>query len=378
VLVHLLLFLLLVFLAVSYLMDRRLEVEEPVVEKNETVVSLSPEFFQRVAEPPPVVEPVVEKRQQFARTNEAQEVEELKTQTRYIGERSTQAASELDATDSALAVPTQVGEEPKRPEQLETIDDQFADGVNGLTSQSPEDQEASEQPVEDAVPDPAELSPPPPPAVEDLVDESESSEAKSEDKKEKASEQEQSYLETQNALERPKEKKEVNDLKSEENQEEKIEEKVNERPKPPVVDENTSPERRQVSGGSSAAASGSEVKKTAVQGNISRRGTSSLAVQKTALGRYQASIGRAVEKEWQKNCLQYREHITPGYLTVRFIVNAKGEVTSLDFVESSQSGNIQNGFTLISIQNADIPKMPQDLIKAQDGRPIDMIFSFSF
>jgi len=302
----------------------------------------------------------------------------LKTQTRYIGERSTQAASELDATDSALAVPTQVGEEPKRPEQLETIDDQFADGVNGLTSQNPEDQEASEQPVEDAVPDPAELSPPPPPAVEALVDESESSEAKSEDKKEKASEQEQSYLETQNALERPKEKKEVNDLKSEENQEEKIEEKVNERPKPPVVDENTSPERRQVSGGSSAAASGSEVKKTAVQGNISRRGTSSLAVQKTALGRYQASIGRAVEKEWQKNCLQYREHITPGYLTVRFIVNAKGEVTSLDFVESSQSGNIQNGFTLISIQNADIPKMPQDLIKAQDGRPIDMIFSFSF
>jgi hypothetical protein len=122
----------------------------------------------------------------------------------------------------------------------------------------------------------------------------------------------------------------------------------------------------------------SEVRKTRLQGSISRRGESSRDVQNTPLGRYQAKLSKAVEREWQRNCIRYRDHITPGMLTIRFLVDEKGEVSSFRFIEVVESSEIEKGFTLKSIQSADIPRMPKEIVRELDGDPLELIYNFFF
>ncbi|NNM28539.1 MAG: hypothetical protein HKO57_03400, partial [Akkermansiaceae bacterium] len=122
----------------------------------------------------------------------------------------------------------------------------------------------------------------------------------------------------------------------------------------------------------------SEVRKTRLQGSIRRRGVSSLDVENSPLGRYQAKLGRAVENEWQKNCIRYRDHITPGLLTIRFLVDEKGNISGLRFLDSVEAGEIQKGFTLKSIQNAAIPAMPKSVRDSLNGDPLEMVYNFFF
>jgi len=118
-------------------------------------------------------------------------------------------------------------------------------------------------------------------------------------------------------------------------------------------------------------------KKTAIRGSISRTGRSSLDVADTPLGRYQAIISRAVELEWQRNCTRHRDFITPGYLTIRFFVEASGKVRRVQFVDG-QTPEIQKGFTLNSIRDADIPPMPAALKDDYAKEPLELIFNFYF
>ena len=104
----------------------------------------------------------------------------------------------------------------------------------------------------------------------------------------------------------------------------------------------------------SRASSGYQ-RKTAIVGSISRTGRSALDVEDSPLGRYQAAISRAVEQEWQRNCVRHRDFITPGFLTVRFFVETSGKVRSVQFVGDMETGEVQKGFTLNSIRDADIP-----------------------
>ena len=119
-------------------------------------------------------------------------------------------------------------------------------------------------------------------------------------------------------------------------------------------------------------------RKTAVLGSISRSGRSALDVDDTELGRYQAQISRAVELEWQRNCVRHRDFITPGFLTVRFYVETNGRVRSVQFVGDMETGEVQKGFTLNSIRNAEIPAMPEALRKAYEGDTLELIFRFYF
>ncbi|MBC8127124.1 MAG: hypothetical protein H8M99_08285 [Gloeobacteraceae cyanobacterium ES-bin-144] len=119
-------------------------------------------------------------------------------------------------------------------------------------------------------------------------------------------------------------------------------------------------------------------RKTAVVGSISRTGRSALNVADTPLGRYQAAISRAVEQEWQRNCVRHRDYITPGFLTIRFFVETKGKVRSVQFVDDMESGEVQKGFTLNSIRDAEIPPMPPSLRSEYDDEPLEIIFRFYF
>jgi outer membrane biosynthesis protein TonB len=118
--------------------------------------------------------------------------------------------------------------------------------------------------------------------------------------------------------------------------------------------------------------------KTALRGSISRRGPSSLDVENNALGRYQAALSRAVEREWQRNCVRYRDFITPGFLTVRFLVEPDGRIRGLQFIEVVEASEIQKGFTLNSIRGAPIPPMPAELKRNLDGDPLELIYNFYF
>jgi hypothetical protein len=119
-------------------------------------------------------------------------------------------------------------------------------------------------------------------------------------------------------------------------------------------------------------------RKTAIVGSISRSGPSALDVADTPLGRYQAEISRAVEIEWQRNCVRHRDFITPGFLTVRFFVETNGKVKSVQFVGDMETGEVQKGFTLSAIRNAGIPPMPKALRKEYDDDPLELMFRFYF
>jgi outer membrane biosynthesis protein TonB len=119
-------------------------------------------------------------------------------------------------------------------------------------------------------------------------------------------------------------------------------------------------------------------RKTVIQGSISRSGRSALDVEDSPLGRYQATISRAVELEWQRNCVRYRDSITPGFLTVRFFVDAKGKVRNVQSVGPMQTGQIQKGFTFNSIHDATIPAMPRELLKDYQEEPLELVFNFYF
>ena len=119
-------------------------------------------------------------------------------------------------------------------------------------------------------------------------------------------------------------------------------------------------------------------RKTAIIGSISRTGRSALDVADSPLGRYQAIISRAVEQEWQRNCVRHRDFITPGFLTVRFFIETSGKVRTVQFVGNMETGEVQKGFTLNAIRDAAIPAMPAALKKDFADEPLELIFNFYF
>ncbi len=119
-------------------------------------------------------------------------------------------------------------------------------------------------------------------------------------------------------------------------------------------------------------------RKAAIVGSISRTGRSALDVADSPLGRYQAAISRAVEQEWQRNCVRHRDFITPGFLTVRFFIETSGKVRTVRFVGDMETGEVQKGFTLNSIRNAEIPAMPATIRKDYEKEPLELIFNFYF
>lgn len=119
-------------------------------------------------------------------------------------------------------------------------------------------------------------------------------------------------------------------------------------------------------------------RKAAIVGSISRTGRSALDVVDSPLGRYQAIISRAVEQEWQRNCVRHRDFITPGFLTVRFFVETSGKVRTVQFVGTMETGEVQKGFTLSAIRDAAIPAMPAAVKKDFDKEPLELIFNFYF
>lgn len=289
--------------------------------------------------------PQIEKR--FARTSPDQAAPSSENPA-FIGERNTRATSDRPPVADAPPLPSQAGITPRDENHLETTESDYKDG--SLTAEAPPAPDAlapetpAASPTESPSPAPssaaAAANPPP----------------------------RQTLVEGRNPVDVqvPKETAAGEEIKT------TPEPRPAEKARP--VEETPPPRPAPVK---DPAFSGFQ-RKTAVVGSISRTGRSSLDVEDTALGRYQAAISRAVELEWQRNCVRHRDYITPGFLTVRFFVETRGRVRSVQFVGDMETGEIQKGFTLNSIRDADIPAMPAALRREYDKEPLELIFRFYF
>jgi hypothetical protein len=278
----------------------------------------------------------------FARTSDDQ-IAPAPEKTAYIGERNTRATSDRPPDATAPPLPSQAGIEPRDEQDIETTESDYRDGslaenpaappVPEMLSTPPEPEAPS--PIEETttagsatdMPGPDSESAPPPPPRETLLDGPNPVDVQvpretSDDESPKPTSQ---APKTASLPPKP------------------------ETPETPKPTETAPPKPSR-----DPAFSGFQ-RKTAVTGSISRSGRSALDVEDSALGRYQAAISRAVEQEWQRNCVRHRDFITPGFLTVRFFVEPGGKVRSVQFVGEMETGEIQKGFTLNSIRDAEIP-----------------------
>lgn len=288
----------------------------------------------------------------FARTSPEQAAEPLRDPA-FIGERATRATSDRAPDANAPDLLSQAGIEPRDAADIETTESDYQDGelvpenVSQAAPQSP--------------PPPAAANPPLPPGR---------TMAATAPPREK-------LLDGPNPVDVPvpPEAAPADEIKPAPEQA-----AVSESPPPsPVVPEETaeSPPVPQTDASPKPAFRGNQ-RKTAIVGSITRNGRSSLDVEDSALGRYQAAISRAVELEWQRNCVRHRDFITPGFLTVRFFVEKTGRVRSVQFVGDMETGEVQKGFTLNSIRDAAIPAMPMALGREFDEEPLELIFRFYF
>lgn len=345
--------------------------EVAVPEPMEPLRLIAPEWVEseplsEVVDPVAVPEEVAQD-PSFARTSPDQAAERPEV-PRFIGERNTRATSDATPDPNAPAMPAQAGIEP-RPGEIETTESRYQDGALSDPAEALAEPLTQPAPPVPVVPPVAAAEPAvAPKGVE--VEEPGKGEAVAEPA---AAERLATSpypvdvpvpRETVDGSSRPREA---------------------ERPR----------EGREDGSGTADAVKQAEVpppspdspkqpafrgyqRKTTLHGSITRSGRSALDVEDNALGRYQAVISRAVELEWQRNCVRYRDFITPGFLTARFYVDGQGKVTSVDFVGEMKTGQQQKGFTLNSIRNASIPAMPAELKKELRDEPLELIFNFYF
>ncbi|MEY3897382.1 MAG: hypothetical protein RLZZ214_2903 [Verrucomicrobiota bacterium] len=326
----------------------------------ETTVMIFPDIAKGGASPEPPPPATVSP--EYVRTSEDQAAARPE-KAPFIGERDTQATSDRAPDPTAPALPSQSGIAPKNPGDLETTESRYQDGR--MESNQPA------KPQEPVISKPTPPTPTPDPALADNPAPGETQEAPGKDDSKSTPSPREALMEGPNPVDVPvpldsPKSAEIKPTPPKSPKSGKPAPAPAELPKPAVAKSATDPGFRGYQ------------RKTAIVGSISRTGRSALDVADTPLGRYQAIISRAVEQEWQRNCVRHRDFITPGFLTVRFFVETSGKVRTVQFVGSMETGEVQKGFTLNSIRNAGIPPMPAALKKDFEKEPLELIFNFYF
>lgn len=349
----------LLLLAVGFTM-----LETAVFRRQPTVTVEKPKesvatIFAQLAESKPA-EPPTSAERQFARTSDDQ-IAPPSENPAFIGERNTQATSERAPDAAAPPLPSQAGIDR---DDLETTTSNYQDGSLDTPPTPAVDSETAPmpEPTPAVTPQPAQQASQP----------SETT-ATGEDTTRSTPPPAEKLLSGPNPVDIaiPKPATEPDEIKPTPEQ----------RPTPtasatPEVSE-IKPSTKPAKPVNDPAFRGNQ-RKSAIFGSISRTGRSALDVEDSPLGRYEAAISRAVEQEWQRNCMRHRDLIVPGYLTVRFFVLPTGKVKSVQFVGDMETGEVQKGFTYNSIREAAIPPMPPALRKDYEKEPLELIFRFYF
>jgi hypothetical protein len=339
----------------TILRDRPLKQAEAPSERTITILQDAPATMLDSPSSPPTEA----SGPKFSRTSEDQVLAKPE-RPEFIGERDTQVTSSRVPFRDAPPLPSQSGIKPRNPDHIETVESTYQDGKIGAAASSPPSPPMSEQ------------APPPLPQSEQSLA-GDSPNPLGNDALKSAAAPETALLQGPNPVDVPIPKSTTDpaEIKATPPTLPKAGESrttsTKNSPKPPLIrTDTTAPEFR------------GNQKKTAIVGSISRTGRSALNVADTPLGRYQAIISRAVEQEWQRNCIRHRDLITPGFLTVRFFVESSGRVKTVQFVGNMETGVAQKGFTLNAIRDAEIPGMPASIKKEYESEPLEIIFNFYF
>lgn len=329
----------------------------------QVVVILAPALPKAApaAAPAPTI-PVEEKdRPQFARTSADQESAPPE-KADFIGDRDTIATSDSIPLAGAPAMPSQAGREPLRPKEIETTVSKPQDG--DITHTAP------------STPSPQPMTQPSPRSPNESFQQElptkASTLAENRTEQEMPDKPEQKEIIPKETIlgeipvERAAKQEEIKPKPMVATEDSR--EKASQLPKPnkPREADPTTPGFR------------GNQEKTKISGSITRQGKSALNVANTSLGRYHAALSRAIEAEWHRNCTKYRDFITPGILTMRFVIDPNGSVRSVSVVEMVDAGEVQKGFTLNSIRQAKLPAIPADLKKELDGEPLEITYNFYF
>jgi outer membrane biosynthesis protein TonB len=116
--------------------------------------------------------------------------------------------------------------------------------------------------------------------------------------------------------------------------------------------------------------------RTRISGRITNRGVSSVNALGTPLGRYQKVILDAIGSRWYAFVDRQMDLISIGTTHVVFVVDRSGHVKNLKVVENSSNEALAN-VCIQSIQEAQLPPMPDELATAVpgDGLPMDIPFT---
>jgi len=265
-------------------------------------------------------------KRRFARTS-AEQAGKPDEPTDILGERDTQAASELPPTAlNKPNTPSQEGVNPLRPGHLETVDSIYQDGSVGadqIGEETEKPQEASARKDSNTIDEAPKLEIPEP-------EQGSTAKARNNHLKEGTPLPNTNGRNGKSAIE--------DNIKDQEAPKEKPNE-------------------------------GSKKK---------RRGKSSLNVKNSPLGRYQALVSKAVELQWRRKCTEQRDHIVPGVISVRFYVDARGQVSGVKFQEVIGATYIMTGFTQRAIRASELPKMPKSVIKELGGESLELVYNFYF
>ena len=103
-------------------------------------------------------------------------------------------------------------------------------------------------------------------------------------------------------------------------------------------------------------------------GKLSNLGQAALDVEETVLGHYKKKVDLAVQKSWHRARTAHADFVKFGSLKVRFWVNHKGDIVDIRLLRND-ADPVMVDFSISGILRADIPPVPEDLIKlTQDGR----------
>lgn len=320
--------------------------------------------------PTPAVEtpPTEKQRPSFARTS-ADQASAPPEKADFIGDRDTIATSDALPVAGAPNMPSQAGRDPRRPGEIETTESRQQDGklestelaktMVPPTPPTPATTAATESPTKTAAAEP------PAPTTDPAEPDDKTGEAPK-----KMAATSTPTLPGDQPVERPKPDEEA--LKPQPaSQAATAKKEVAETPRPEL------PKPTPKQDPNEPGFRGNQTK-TKLSGSITRKGRSALNVANTPMGRYHSALSRAVEAEWHRNCTKYRDFITPGIITVRFVIAPDSTVRTISVVEMVDAGEVQKGFTLSSIRQAKIPAIPAELKAEIDDEPIELIYNFYF
>ena len=351
---HVLFFLVVAVLLVFELIAGKVieSVEQEQVAEEMTEISIT---FEEDVPPVPLVVVPEEKapspatRPAFAETDDSQEMEELENAD-FIGENDSVATSDATATEGEEEETALAGDEERKAD-IKTSTDNFSDGSDqgeGMTGQAAgkmgEGEDAATQ--EEVKSQPVEKKP------------------------EELAQQDQApaqFVDTDGV------EKTLEDQMVQKEPQKKVDPQTEETPPTRKKEDQVAKKE-----GSSEGGFRSKRTKTRVRGVLNASGKGSLNVANSPLGRYEAKIFRQIERQWQTRNFQFRSHLAPGHISIRFVIDAKGNVSGQRRIEMRGASDIQWGIVLNSIQASDIPAMPKDVQKELDGESLELNVTFNY